>query len=245
MEKIISQVKNAFLIIAIMLFVSCLDKTKQIDGKIRTKAFKTTELLNIGYNLRNNKSIFPYMLQKLNDSTFKNPNRYWYQTIILIDEENKNVDWALVNESYPLPSGVHDVLSFNICINNKNVFINHNKSSISQIKDQAEKYIYNTDFANDKSAKVGKKIDFLGEVEMTKINTVIRLNSGAKNELANDDWKLFFDCFHELVQLIEIKKNKVSIDKWGVPYNALSFEKQIAVSKYVNFNITIIFNSDC
>lgn len=246
MEKIISLIKKVLLMTLIILsIISCLDENKQMDSKIETKVYKTTELFRIGYELRNCKSIFSHISQRLNDSIFKSPNLYWYQTIILLDEENEKVDWTLVNESYPLPSGVHDVLSFNICIKNENVFINHNKSSICQIKDQAEKYIYNTEFAHDKTTKIRKKIDFFGEVETSKINAVIRSNIEAKNELSNDEWKLFFDCFHELVQLIELKKNKISLDKWGIRYNDLSFEKQIAITKYVNFNITIIFNSDC
>ncbi len=209
-----------------------------------------SELVQQAYFFRNNDNL-PELCRLLNDSILSCKKRTWFWTISNIDTVNKCISWKFkqVNPELYLGERASDRFFFRVCITTENdifttckidnLFNQFCKNNIATIKQQAIEYLFYPE-EEDKHIIIERhNIELIGEIEVAR--TGVLFSRDARNGLTVDEWKLFFDCLHELMLAFEEERNRKSIEIWGVEYHSLSYEKMDALTNIVDYNIIIDF----
>lgn len=223
---------NVIIYILISIFCCrCVDNSLDHDSNV-------SDLFRKGYNLRYQRQLGE-LVSILNDSLVNISYPNWYQTVVFIDINNEILDWELMREKNEIP-GVPDDILFRIRICDTTLYINDVKSSLPQIIELGNNYIYN-DTARIKRFSRKQFIPFLGDINKSKVSALIKVETHNENQLTLQEWNLLFNTFDKLIHIIENRKDTISFYKWNVPYHQLPFEKKMAVTEFANFSITIVF----
>lgn len=164
--------------------------------------------------------------------------------LTLINEYQRTVDWDLIYSPYnvEVPPGVPDRLLFNITFGkDKKLKIQNSPAKISDIQDLTTKYIFYPDSAERNITHRKSNIDQIGECDISKVSTVLEVYMKGDRSFSTNDWRIFFNCLHKLIESYDSEKNKVSLRIFGENYDALSFEDKIKVADIINFHIYIRF----
>jgi hypothetical protein len=200
-----------------------------------------SELVQFAYFNRN-EQVFPELCRLLNDSILSCKKKIWLWTTSRIDTVNHCLFWKFnqVDSKPYLGIRSRDRFYFRICITDENdIFINDCKNDISAIKQQAIEYLFYPEEEVKYLIIEKRNIDLIGEIEVA--STVVELSRDVRDGLTTDEWKLFFDCLHELVLAFEEERNKKSVEIWGVEYHLLSCDKMEALTNVIDYNIIIDF----
>jgi hypothetical protein len=232
-----------FPLFSILLLIDC--RNQVVDHKSTSQIHLSTieDLLLFAYNSRNG-SIFHDICIGLNDS-IANGKLAWYQKKLEINEVTKEINWIFIREEYPIPS-VHHRLLFEICIEGgDSISIKCDKTSINDLRILAEEFIFNPDSLEKKIVIRKSKFAHFGEIDVSRATAVLSADLTGKSGLSVEEWKMLFNCIHEMILLTEKKRNELSWEKWNQDYASLSFEKQVVLSTIVGSRVTLIFNSPC
>lgn len=198
----------------------------------------SSELILLAYQLRKD-SLFYKICNILNDSIRSEENLFWFSSIIDINYEEKEVLFSFhkIGKLYPI---IHVSNCMEVSIENDDtILVENNLGTIDDIKRIAKEYISNPN----SNCNYFKKevIDYFGEVELPIIGTQLIFKVRNKKGLTINEWKIFFDCMHELLSVYEEKRNEISMNKWNIKYDSLDIEKKIAVTKRVNYILFLFF----
>jgi hypothetical protein len=200
-----------------------------------------SELVRFAYFNRN-EQVFPELCRLLNDSILSRKEKTLLWTTSKIDTVSHCIFWKFIHADPKLFKGllISSRFLFMVCITDENdILIDDCKNDISTIKQQAIEYLF---YPEEKFRHITierHNIDLIGEIEVAR--TGVLLSRDARNGLAADEWKLFFDCLHELMLAFEEERNKKSVEIWGVEYHLLSCDKMEALTNVVDYNIIIDF----
>jgi hypothetical protein len=65
------------------------------------------------------------------------------------------------------------------------------------------------------------------------------------HKLSPEEWTVFFNCLHDLVNIYENERNNIAIKKVGINFNSLTFEQKKAFNSLMGYPIMLIFDRDC
>jgi hypothetical protein len=206
-----------------------------------------SELVQTAYFSRNDSVIFPKLCRLLNDSVLLRKEKIWLWTSSKIDTISNCIFWELkpVNPEPYLEIRASDRFSLQVCITTGNdILINGQKEDMSVIKQKAIKYIFYPDGENKHIIMENHDIDLIGKTDVSRVAVQIFRDVITVNGLNINEWKLFFDCMHELMLAFEDERNKKSVEIWGVEYHLLNCNKIEALTNVVDYNIIIdLFNT--
>ena len=61
------------------------------------------------------------------------------------------------------------------------------------------------------------------------------------NGFSISDWRVFYNCLHELIKLFEDERNKISLKVWDKDYDSLSFQEKEKIIDLAGYRINIEF----
>lgn len=226
-----------------LILVSCKNHVADQKNASQINVSTIEDLLLFAYNSRND-PIFYDICDRLNDSII-NGKLAWYQKRLEINEVTEKINWTFIREDFPIPS-VNQRLLFEICIDGSDfILIKCGKASFNDLQALAEEYIFYPDSLEREIVLRRSEYTPLGERDVSRATAVISSDVIGKNGLSMEEWKLFFDCIHEMILLTEKKRNQLSWEEWNKDFESLSFEKQVGISTIIGSRVTLIFNFPC
>lgn len=227
--------KKIFFLIAIMFFLANCKENKNHKKILINDSLPLSELIDIVYQLEDDSDI-QKVTNMINDSLIK---RDYIQifSVQSINDFTKEVTFNLyVNDNFYYSTVRY---FFQVSINSEDSILVENKliniDEIDNIEKLANEFIISQDSSN----SYKEKVDFFGEVCFVKTGLKLYVKGKDKKGLSKEMWKIVLKCMRQLVSVYENKKDEISMKKWGVKYETLSFEKKIAVCEMTGFLIRI------
>lgn len=130
---------------------------------------------------------------------------------------------------------------FEICLNDCSIFINGLKGDLTLLTINLEnfyKQVYNSNLTK------GSKIDsipFFGKVLIPRIIVNIGIDSKS-NHFNKEEWLTFAKCIDTVYRTIQVERNELAIDVFGVSFEDLSIEKKKAILVYKPIEIVLYFD---
>jgi hypothetical protein len=201
-----------------------------------------SRVFNLAYEHRNDSS-FQKLCLELNDSILASDNDFMISSIIsgFYGSTFDTIDWVFQEDRISGACfGDHKML--NICLENeKSIYIHHKPGNVSMIKDTAIDYIYDPGNKYKFPEKKKKVVKYFGEVELPRVPIFFVTHLKKKKGLNVNEWKLFFACLHEIIELFHEKMNQLAMEKWNMSYNSLPAEKKSVLLQVASIGILIVF----
>lgn len=182
------------------------------------------------------------MCNRLNDSIFTKKEILEISIVPHINEETKSIDWSLSYNDFFPPLVGPDIAFLYINIKKGGEIIVQNKRiQMSDIRELTYNYICCLDTVKVKEIKRKVPVNQTGEIEIIRMFIVLEANVKKDDFWEIADWKLFFECLHELIDISEDERNKITLKLWDKTYDSLPFEKQKVVSDIIGYPIILRF----
>jgi biopolymer transport protein ExbD len=151
-----------------------------------------------------------------------------------------NTDMGITRKLPPLPPKDFEIPEvrerdiFTVLVNQSDRLLVENKvSDITLLRTQTKEFLTNPSNREDLPIMEKKTIDFLGEISVPK-NAVISL----KNDRGTS-YDMYIQVQNELTAAINELRDKLSVEKFGVKFSALTNEDYIAaIKKAIPVNIS-------
>lgn len=204
-----------------------------------------SELVKYAYYLRNDNNKFVEVSKLLNDTIVNSKTPFYLYTLTEINKIDKTISWVF-HEKEKNILRVSDRLIFRICIkDSSSLYINHLKCDLSEIKNMASQYIYYPNGIDKDIIHYKINAEYIGTVEISRVEVHLCCDVQKNSGLSVNEWKLFFDCIHELILVFEEQKDKLAIEKFGQKYEFLPFEKKSIFADVVGYPLIIDFFDEC
>ena len=204
-----------------------------------------SELVKNAYFLRNDSNRFIELCNQLNDTIVISQTPFCLNTLTTIDEIDKSVSWIFHKKEKEILQ-VSDRLVFKICIKDSGTLhVNHFKCDLSEIKNMAIQYIYYPNDIDKDIIQSKVDVELLGTIDVSNVGVIICCDTQKNNGLSQNEWKLLFDCIHEIMFVIEEQRDKISIEKFGQKYEFLPFDKKVIFADIIGYPLKIDFFDDC
>ena len=204
-----------------------------------------SELVKDAYFLRNDSSRFIELCSQLNDTIANSKIPFYLNMLTSINEIDKSVSWAFHKKKQEILQ-ISDRLTFKVCIKDRGtLYVNHVKCNLSEIKNMASQYIYYPEDIDKEIIQKKVEIEELGTIDVSIAGVEICYDTQRNNGLSHNDWKLLFDCIHEIMLVIEEQRDKISIEKFGQKYESLSFDKKVIFADIIGYPLRINFFDEC
>ena len=109
----------------------------------------------------------------------------------------------------------------------------------------ASQYIYYPEDIDKDIIQKEVKIEGFGTIDVSIVGVEICYDAQKNDGLNLNEWKLLFDCIHEIMLAIEEQRDKISIEKFGQKYESLSFDKKIFFADIIGYPLRINFFDEC
>jgi hypothetical protein len=125
------------------------------------------------------------------------------------------------------------------------MYLNGKLSHISELRKNADCFLFHPDSSLWHLSNEGGKIDFFGKAEFPMMPVALIVDGKRKKGLSVEEWQFFFDCMNEIIMACDNRMNEISLEKWDVDYESLSIEKKEAVWNIAGYNIDLFLDRDC
>lgn len=212
------------LLLLCVLFIFYLIKQNRMELRRNFANMNLLELIRAGYDLTDD-TAFPEICKNLNDSMLSKSSSIFSLSIITsINTIDKTIDWAVVRDDY-VTDIIHEGRIFSIDISkNKGLKLQDESNSITNLRRLAGDYLFYPDSATRKRLNKIEYIEGLGEVELSSNAPAIDLHLSKKRGFSVSDWRFFFECLRELIELYEDERNNTSLKIFNKDYASLSFD---------------------
>lgn len=126
-----------------------------------------------------------------------------------------------------------------ICIKKGEIKIHDLSAKLSDIKKYARNYIFYPDSSEWPITNNKHTIEEIGIVETSKVNAILKIKLIKPDGFNKEDWKYFFKVLHELIELFEEERNKLSQNLWKTNFEQLSFNNKEIVTDLIGYRIII------
>ena len=114
-------------------------------------------------------------------------------------------------------------------------------TQLYDIRGLAVDYIFYPDSASRKRIFTRRNINQGEELEVSGAGVYMRVDIKDNNGFSISDWRVFYNCLHELIKLFEDERNKISLKVWDKDYDSLSFQEKEKIIDLAGYRINIEF----
>lgn len=230
----------------ILLFFSIIYGIKLIvDAKFHPKIVFTDlpGLIRNGYDFVDDNHVFPKLCILLNDSLLLKKGSVKMAVFTNVNLPDSTIGWCLLgyNDEAELLRET-DRYFFNIDLyEGGHIRVQNIPTQLSDIRGLAVDYIFYPDSASRKRIFTRRNINQGEELEVSGAGVYMRVDVKDNNGLSISDWRVFYNCLHELIKLFEDERNKTSLKVWGKDYDSLSFQEKEKIIDLAGYRINIEF----
>lgn len=200
------------------------------------------ELIRTGYDLVEDNQLFADVCLFLNKTLTKRKDSELRMAVAvsLLTRNGviSNIDWAVEYDDYIAPISARCEFVIDVS-ENSGIKIEGDTNSISNLQGLARDYIFYPDSISKRLAIRIENIEGIGEVETSNVVPTINLHLPKKENLSISDWKFFFDCLRELIELYDDERNKASLKLFDKDYLSLSIEEKAKMFEIIDYNMRI------
>jgi hypothetical protein len=207
------------------------------------------ELARKAYDSIEDKNTFFKLCQMLNDSISNRTGHFFRlrgSTLMITytDKTIHEINWDFIEETDVIPH-IHERLVFYVCIKDSTILVQNKQAEIKELEEKVKKYFFEPDSLDRNIVLRKEYIDSIGVVEVP--NALIFLSINAKgNSVSLNEWLLFFKCLHELVDIFENERDRLSIELTGKKFQSLTFEqKELLANISGGYPFILIFDRIC
>jgi hypothetical protein len=209
--------------------------------KMSRPAENEGELFYQAYYLRND-TCFPRICRQLNKIIVSHGEFYLNAFFDIYTNGNiQEIDW---NFSFNYYTPRYEGVELTVCIENEKMYLNGKLSHISELRKNADRFLFHSDSSLWHLSKEGK-IDFFGKAEFPMMPVALIVDGKRKRGLSVEEWRFFFDCMNEIIMACDNRMNEISLEMWDVDYESVSIEKKEAIWNIAGYNINLFLDRDC
>lgn len=235
--------KNALILLLVVFVLGCdHPKTTIHQLKINRPAENVGELFYQAYYLRND-TCFPRVCKQLNGVIISNDEFYLNTFFYIYTNENvQEIDWDFSFNNY---TPRYDGIELTVCIEKEKMYLNGELSHISELRKNADNFLFHPDSSLWYLSNKEKEIDFFGKVEFPMIPVALIVDGKRKKGLSAKEWQFFFDCMNEIIMAYDNRMNEISLEKWNMNYESLPVEKKEAIWYIAGYNLNLFLDRNC
>lgn len=210
---------------------------------ITTAPRNLLKLIREGYDLVNDSSAFSNLCISLNDSLLLQSNSMKMAVFTDINFLDSKINWCLwpYSDDYELLK-ISDRYFFNIDLyKGAHIKVQNAPVQLSNIRSLAIDYIFYPDSISRKRIFIKRNISCEEEIEISGVGAYMKVHIKDNNGFLVSDWRVFYNCLHELVKLFDEERNTIALKIWNKDYNSLSFEEKAKIVDLVGYRINIEF----
>lgn len=201
-----------------------------------------SDLFRKGYDLVDDNYTFSKVCILLNDSLLLQKESLKMSVFTDVNMSDSTIDWSLCYDEESEPLKVSDRYFFNIDLDKGgHIRIQETPAQLSDIRGLARDYIFYPDSASRKRVFTKRNIDRKREIEVSGAGVHLKVHIKSNNGFSVSDWQIFYKCLHELIELFEDERNKMSMQVWGKDYASLSFQEKDKIIDFTGYRINIEF----
>ena len=237
------QSKKTTCLILFMLLFSIIYGIKLTINKrlqIATASANLTELIRDGCELINDSLAFSKLCVSLNDSLLE--KSHLMAVFTAIDLSKETIDWSLYCDEVSVLSKVSDELFLYIDLyKGGNIKVWNKSVRLSDVRGLATNYILSPDNINKERFFIQLDNGLNKEVEVSKLGVFIRVHIKEGEGFSISDWKCFYSCLNELIEMFENEREKMSQKIWRKSYASLLFQEKMKLVDILGYHINIGF----
>lgn len=200
-------------------------------------------LIRDGYDLVDDSCAFSKLCTLLNDSLLLQEKSLKMAVFTDVNLQDSTINWCLLcytNESELLK--VSDRYFFNIDLyKGGHIKALNVPIQLSDIRSSAKDYIFYPDSINIKRIFTKRNINQKDEIDVSGAGVYMKVHIKDNNGFSVSDWRVFYNCLYELVNLFEDQRNEISLKIWNEDYDSLSFKEREDVVDLAGYRINIEF----
>ena len=232
---------NIFVFVAFFLAGCHLERSRNV---CEMASNSIPELVLETYNSMNKKD-FILLCERLNDSISHRKDCLLLNTATFINENRHEIKLGMIeiesDENVPC-SPVGLVLHVRI-VDTNTILMEDECVKMTDFKEKAAKYICEPDGTKWDVLMTKKNLASYGEVEVSKVGVNLSVKTNG-NKMPYKEWVLFFNCLHDLVDIYENERNRIAIQKAGMPFESLTFEQQKEFCDLTGYPVMLYFDKD-
>ena len=228
-----------FVFAAIVLESCHFEKEKNV---CQVASDSISELVLETYNSVN-KSEFPLLCHRLNDSINKRKDCFLLNSATFINENTHEIKLGMIE----IKSGENVLctpvgLTLHVRMVDTNTRLMENECiKMTDFKEKARKFVFEPDVTKRDILMTRKKLESFGEVEVSKVGVNLSIKTDGHN-MSDKEWVLFFNCLHDLVDIYENERNRIAIQKSGMTFESLTFEQKKEFCELIGYPIMLQFD---
>lgn len=199
-------------------------------------------LIRGGYDMIEDDQTFAQICHLLNGILVKEKKGELMMTVnnstLITNNSISGIDWEIIYDDFIALISARSILCIDIGENNE-IKIEGVTTSISDLQNLAREYIFYPDSIHRKLTIRNSCIEGIGEVETSLVTPILNLHLPKEKNLSISDWRFFFYCLRELIELYDDERNKASFRIFNKSYFSLSLEDREKISQVIGYNIRI------
>lgn len=234
--------KTICLILFILLFSIIYGIKQTINERLQiaTASANLTELIRDGCELINDSLAFSKLCVSLNDSLLE--KSHLMAVFTAIDLSKETIDWSLYCDEVSVLSKVSDELFLYIDLyKGGNIKVWNKSVRLSDVRSLATNYILSPDNINKEHFFIQLDNGLNKEVEVSGLGVFIRVHIKEGEGFSISDWKCFYNCLIELIEMFEDERENMSQKIWKKSYASLLFQEKMKLVDLLGYHINIGF----
>ena len=240
MEKLKIKMKTVKIFLLLLIALTLVFCKNRPQENLETKTI--AELVKLGCEDKD-EQVYSKICSLLNDSLTQDAcRRSWYTGAIIIDLDEETIDWEFIYEGTHIPE-VADRLIYHIDIKDGNIYVDDRIMPLDSLAIYAEQYIFEPEEEVQQITNISVQVEDFGNIVTSRVVALINLNYADTDEISTESWSAFFNSLRSMIALFDKKRDEAALEKWGKPYNSLSFEDKKKIISFLSYRITVGFNN--